>query len=163
MVSITRNKKELLQNAGIRFLSFFTKIYPGEVKLTVTLFAAVFLMLTAYYLAKPVRESWLAISVIGDLSKIEVKAYSAFLQSITLIILIPIYGYLFDRLPRGKLLIWVNFFFIVLFPVFWIVRPGFLTDQIPLFGRHLLCLDRHFCGIGHRPVLGICGRPLHGR
>lgn len=91
-------------------------------------------MLTSYYLAKPVRESWLAVSVIGNLSKIEVKAYSGFLQSIVLIGLLPLYGRLFDRLPRGSLLVSVNLFFIVLFPVFWCLRPGFLADQIPFSG-----------------------------
>ncbi len=123
-----------IQTAGVKFLSFFTKIYPGEIRLTITLFTTVFLMLTAYYLAKPVRESWLAVSVIADLSKIEIKAYSGFLQSIVLMALIPVYAHLYDRVPRGKLLIGVNFFFILLFPVFWLLRPGFLAEQIPFAG-----------------------------
>jgi AAA family ATP:ADP antiporter len=123
-----------LHDAGIRFLSFFTKIYPCEIKLTITLFSSVFLLLTAYYLAKPVRESWLAVSVIADLSKLEVKAYSGCLQSVVLMALIPLYGYFFDRMPRGKLLVWVNVIFIMLFPVFWLLRPGYLMDQMPYAG-----------------------------
>lgn len=117
-----------------RALKVFTDIRPEEVRLTLTLFAIVFLMLSAYYIGKPVRESWLAVSVIGDLSKIEVKALSGFLQSLTLIALLPLYSKLYDILPRGKLLVGVNIFFIALFPVFWILRPGFLTESIPYVG-----------------------------
>ncbi|MBF0263849.1 MAG: hypothetical protein HQL46_01155 [Gammaproteobacteria bacterium] len=123
-----------LEKAVLKLLSFFTKIYPNEIKLTLSLFFTVFILLMAYYLAKPVRESWLAVSVISDLSKIEVKAYSGFLQSIVLIALLPLYSKLFDRLPRGKLLVNVNLFFILLFPVFWVLRPGFLSEQIPFSG-----------------------------
>ncbi|MBR9913195.1 MAG: hypothetical protein GYB33_22880 [Gammaproteobacteria bacterium] len=130
----TPQDSSTLHNASARVLSFFTKIYPGEIKLTISLFATVFLLLTAYYLAKPVRESWLAVSVIADLSKIEVKAYSGFLQSVVLMALIPLYSFLFDRLPRGKLLVGVNLFFICLFPVFWVLRPDYLVNQIPYSG-----------------------------
>lgn len=119
---------------GITFLSFFTKIYPGEIRLTLALFATVFFILTSYYLAKPVRESWLAVSVVGNLSKIEVKAYSGFLQSLVLIGLLPLYSRLFDRLPRGKLLVSVNLLFVILFPFFWLLRPGFLAKQILFSG-----------------------------
>ena len=98
------------------------------------LFAAVFLMLSAFYVGKPVRESWLAVSVIGDLTKIEVRALSGFLQSFVLIAMIPFYSKLYDKLPRGKLLVYVNVFFIMLFPVFWLLRPGFLAENIPYIG-----------------------------
>lgn len=123
-----------LSQVMARILKVFTDIRPDEVRLTLTLFAIVFFMLTAYYVGKPVRESWLAVSVIGDLSKIEIKALSGLLQSITLVALIPIYGKLYDRLPRGKLLVNVNIFFILMFPVFWLLRPGFLMESVPFAG-----------------------------
>lgn len=117
-----------------RALRIFTEIHPGEVRLTLSLLAIVFFMLAAFYVGKPVRESWLAISVIGDLTRIEVKALSGFLQSMTLIALLPLYSKLYDLLPRGRLLVGVNIFFIGLFPVFWILRPGFLSENIPYMG-----------------------------
>lgn len=117
-----------------KMLRVFTDIRPSEVRLTLLLFATVFLMLSAYYVGKPVRESWLAVSVIGDLTRIEIKALSSLLQSITLIALLPIYSKLYDVWPRGKLLVGVNIFFILLFPVFWILRPGYLAESIPFVG-----------------------------
>ena len=117
-----------------RVLSIFTEIRAEEVKLTLTLFSIVFLMLTAYYMGKPVRESWLSVSDIGDLSKLEIKALSGFLQSITLIALLPLYTKLYDILPRGKLLVGVNLFFVFTFPLFWLFSPGVLGFSVPFIG-----------------------------
>ena len=128
--SLTRSPERTVAKA----LTVFTNIRPEEVRLTLTLFVTVFFMLTAYYIGKPVRESWLAVSVIGGLSKIEVKALSGLLQSLTLLALLPLYSKLYNVLPRGKLLVYVNIFFIVMFPVFWLLRPGFLTESIPFVG-----------------------------
>ncbi len=117
-----------------RSLSVFTEIRPHEVRLTLALFSIIFLMLMAYYIAKPVRDSWLAVSLIGDMTRIEVKAVSGLFQSLAIIGLLPFYSKLYDKLPRGKLLIWVNVFFITLFPVFWILRPGNFMESIPCIG-----------------------------
>lgn len=122
------------QSFVTRILRVFTDIRPSEVRLTLALFATIFLMLMAYYIAKPVRDSWLAVSLIGDMSRIEVKAVSGLFQSLTIVALLPLYSKLYDKLPRGKLLIWVNVFFITLFPVFWILRPGNLMESIPCIG-----------------------------
>ena len=91
-------------------------------------------MLTAYFMGKPVRESWLSVSVIGDLSKLEIKALSGFLQSIVLVGLLPFYTKLYDLLPRGKLLLCVNLFFVITFPIFYFVSPGLLNENIPYVG-----------------------------
>ena len=122
------------QNFMTRALSVFTEVRVNELRLTLTLFAIIFLMMTAYYIAKPVRDSWLAVSLIGNLSRIEVKAVSGLFQSLVLIALLPSYSKLYDKLPRGKLLIWVNLFFITLFPVFWLLRPGNFMESIPCIG-----------------------------
>jgi len=106
----------------------------NSVRLALALFSIVFFMLMAYYIGKPVRDSWLAVSVINGLSKIEVKAFSGFLQSLTLITLIPFYSKLYDKLPRGKLLVYVNLFFIICFPLFWLIRPGILGAISPYCG-----------------------------
>ena len=128
------NSPNIKTQSAARVLRIFTDIRAEEVKLTLTLFSIVFLMLTAYYMGKPVRESWLAVSVIGDLTRLEVKALSGFLQSMTLIALLPLYNKLYDVLPRGKLLVGVNLFFIVTFPVFFLFCPGLLNLSIPFMG-----------------------------
>ena len=49
------------------------------------MFANVFLILCAYYFVKPLRDGWIAISDVGGLSKLEVKAYTSFAQSVLLV------------------------------------------------------------------------------
>ena len=117
-----------------RILSIFTEVRPSEVRLTLSLFAIIFLTMTAYYVGKPVRDAWLAVSLIEGFSKIEVKAMSGLYQSMAIIALLPVYSKLYDSLPRGKLLVGVNMFFIALFPVFWVLRPGHLMESIPCIG-----------------------------
>lgn len=113
-----------------RFLSLFTRVKPSEVQLTLALLLTVFFMLTAFFIAKPARESWLAVSVIGDLTALEVRATSGGLQSIVLIALLPLYAKLYDIWSRRRLLVMVNLFFIALFPVFWLLQPGLLAEVI---------------------------------
>ena len=59
-----------------RFLCLFTEVRSGEGATALMMFANVFLILLAYYLIKPLREGWIAVSDIEGLSKMEVKAYS---------------------------------------------------------------------------------------
>jgi len=94
----------------------------------------IFLVLVAYYLIKPVREGWLSISAIGDLSKIEVKAYSSFAQSIALLGLVPCYAYLASRLSRKALITGVTLFFSANLVVFWLLQPGLIADHVPYAG-----------------------------
>ena len=74
-----------------RFLSLFTEVKQGEGTTAILLFANVFLILLAYYFIKPLREGWIAISDVQGLSKMEVKAYSSFLQSIMLLFVCLLY------------------------------------------------------------------------
>ncbi len=73
-----------------RLLRLFADVRPQEGATSLILVANIFLILTSFYLVKPVREGWLSITVIGDLTKLEIKAYSAFAQSILLIGILPI-------------------------------------------------------------------------
>ena len=127
-------KPSVITRYTAQILKLVTDIKPSEVRLSLALFATVFFMLMAYYIGKPVRDSWLAVSAINGLSSIEVKAFSGFLQSATLITLIPFYTKLYDKLPRGKLLVYVNIFFIACFPLFWLIRPGILGAISPYCG-----------------------------
>jgi AAA family ATP:ADP antiporter len=54
-----------------RGLRLFTDVRAGEGRVALLMFLNVFLILCAYYLLKPLREGWLAISDVGDLSKLE--------------------------------------------------------------------------------------------
>ena len=115
-------------------LRLFSDVRPGEGTTALLLLLNIFLVLAAYYLIKPVREGWLSISVIKGLSKLEVKAYSSFGQSLVLLGVIPVYSFLTTRLSRRALLTSTTLFFIVNLVIFWLLQPGLLFEFVPYAG-----------------------------
>ena len=85
-----------------RFLRLFTEVKPGEGTTALLMFANVFLILLAYYFIKPLREGWIAVSDVQGLSKMEVKAYSSFLQSIILLFVVGWYACLLYTSPSPR-------------------------------------------------------------
>jgi AAA family ATP:ADP antiporter len=114
-----------------RTLRIFTEIRPGEGKTALLMFANVFFILCAYYLVKPLREGWIAVSDIQGLSKMEVKAYSSFGQSIILLFITGLYAHFSERLPRQKLIIRSTLFCISNLIVFWFLQPNFFIEYLP--------------------------------
>src|SRR5262249_20309727 len=68
------------------------------------MFTNVFLILSAYYFVKPLRDGWIAVSEIRGLSSMEVKAYTSFAQTLVLIAAMTVYGRLVTRWPRRRLI-----------------------------------------------------------
>jgi AAA family ATP:ADP antiporter len=90
-----------------RALRLVTKVQDDEIPLALVLSLNVFLLLTAYYVIKPVREALiLALS-----SGAEYKSYMSALIALTLLLAVPAYAKLVDRLPRLKLVVGVTLFF----------------------------------------------------
>jgi AAA family ATP:ADP antiporter len=114
-----------------RGLRLFTDIRAGEGITSVVLFVNVFLILCAYYFIKPLRESWIAVSDIAGLSKMEVKAYSSFGQSVLLLFVVSAYGRLSARWPRGKLITRATLACMACLVFFWLLQPGFLLANLP--------------------------------
>jgi len=100
----------------------------------VLMFANVFLILCAYYFIKPLREGWIAISDISGLSKMEVKAYSSFGQSLLLVPIVAWYGRLAQQLPRASLIGRASLFCISNMVVFWALQPGVFFEHLPISG-----------------------------
>ncbi len=121
-------------SATERFLRIFTDVEPGEGKTAILLFANVFLILLAYYFIKPVREGWIAVSAIEGLSKMEVKAYSSFAQSILLLFVVGWYARLADRWDRVTLFSRATLFCISNMILFWFLQPNFFIGELPLVG-----------------------------
>jgi len=117
-----------------RFLRLFTEVKPGEGGTAVMMFANVFLILLAYYFIKPLREGWIAVSDIEGLSKMEVKAYSSFVQSIVLLFIVGWYAHLADKWDRVTLFTRATLFCISNMVVFWFLQPNFFFDKLPLSG-----------------------------
>ena len=117
-----------------RFLRFFTDIRPGEGRAAAILFADVLLILCAYYFIKPLREGWLAVSGVEGLSKMELKAYSAFGQSVVLIGVVAAYSRLVGRWPRRVLIERSTLFCMSNMLAFWLLQPGFFVANLPVMG-----------------------------
>ena len=117
-----------------RFLRLFTEVRPGEGNVALMMFANVFLILLAYYFIKPLREGWIAISDIEGLSKMEVKAYSSFAQSILLLFVVGWYAQLSERWDRVTLFTRATLFCISNMVIFWFLQPNFFFEQLPLSG-----------------------------
>ena len=117
-----------------RFLQVFTEVRPGEGSTALLMFANVFLILCAYYFIKPLREGWIAVSDISGLSKMEVKAYSSFAQSIFLLFIVGWYARLSNRWDRSTLITRATLFCISNMVIFWFFQPGFFFEQLPVSG-----------------------------
>jgi AAA family ATP:ADP antiporter len=90
-----------------RFLRLFTDMRAGEAGTALLLTLNVFLLLTAYYVIKPVRE---ALILAGGGA--EVKSYSAAGQALLLLGAVPLYAMLAGAMPRRRLINSVTLFFI---------------------------------------------------
>lgn len=82
-----------------RFLRLFTDIRAGESHTALLLTLNVFLLLTAYYVLKVVREAL----ILTDFGA-EAAAYASAGQVLLLAALVPAYGLLAGKVPRGKLI-----------------------------------------------------------
>ena len=117
-----------------RVLRLFTEVHPGEGQTALCLFAGVFLLLNAYYLIKPLRDGWIAVSAVGHLSKMEVKAYTSFGQAALLLMAMRFYAPLVDRWRRIDLLSRVTVICMVTIVVFWFLQPDFFIANLPATG-----------------------------
>ena len=94
-----------------------TEVRAGEGTILLLMTLNVFLLLTAYYIVKPVREG-LIIAGAGA----EIKTYASFLHTIILLFLVPAYAWLAGKVPRRVLINIVSIFFIacLFFFYFWV-------------------------------------------
>jgi AAA family ATP:ADP antiporter len=90
-----------------RSLSLFAPVRGGEGVGALLLAANVFLLLAAYYIFRPVRES-----LILTQGGAEVKSYASAGQALLLLAVIPAYGAFASKVNRIRLITWVTLFFI---------------------------------------------------
>ena len=111
-----------------RALRIFADVRPGEGALAVLLALNVFLILTTYYILKPVREAL----ILGQGSP-ELKTYLSVGQVALLAVAVPYYGRLANRLHRRTLLNVVTYFFVACLVGFYFLGRGGLPVGIPYF------------------------------
>jgi AAA family ATP:ADP antiporter len=117
-----------------RGLRLFTDVRAGEGLTALVMFVNIFLVLCAYYFVKPLRDGWIAIADVGTLSKMEVKAYTSFAQSVVLVFVVTGFARLAARLPRQRLITASTLFCMFNLVVFWILRPGYLDQRASAAG-----------------------------
>ncbi|MEO8635513.1 MAG: MFS transporter [Gemmatimonadales bacterium] len=111
-----------------RTLRLISDVHPGEGTSALLLALNVFLLLTAYYVIKPLREALLL-----STNSAETKSYLAAGQAILLLVLVPAYGLLADRLPRRRLITAVTGFFVLCLVAFYGLTRAAVPVGIPFF------------------------------
>ena len=91
-----------------RFLRLFADVRAGEGARLLLLGLNVFLILSAYYVMKPVREAL----ILAQPGGAEIKSYAMALQALLLVGVVPLYGALARRMNRRRLINVVTLFFI---------------------------------------------------
>jgi ATP:ADP antiporter, AAA family len=112
-----------------RALRPITDVRPGEAVTALLMTLNVFLMLSAYYVIKPVREAL----ILAMASGAEYKAYMSGVIAGLLFVLVPAYDRLVDRLPRIKLVINVTLAFAAMLVLFYVgTQVPSLRDDLGL-------------------------------
>jgi AAA family ATP:ADP antiporter len=91
-----------------RALGVVTEVRAGEGVTALLLTLNLFLLMAAYYILKPIRDS-LIVNVEGGA---EYKSYMGGAIAIALLFAVPAYGWVASRLQRNRLLIGVSLFFV---------------------------------------------------
>lgn len=105
---------------GYRALRIFADIRQGEASKALLLALNVFLLLLAYYILKPLRESLLLV----DQKAPQVKSYLSGAQAILFVFVIKAFSRLASRVPRHVLITWTTSFFISNLVVFYFLHMG---------------------------------------
>jgi AAA family ATP:ADP antiporter len=119
MKEVVRNLRQ--RTALDRFLSLFAAVRAGEGGTALLLMVNVFILLTAYYILKPVREAL----ILGEAGA-EIKSYASAGQAALFLLVVPIYSMLATRLNRLWLINGVTAFFITNLALFFVFgRMGY--------------------------------------
>jgi AAA family ATP:ADP antiporter len=120
-----------------RFLGLFTEVHGGESGTALLLALDVLLLLTAYYMIKPVREAFILQGGSADLfgwtvGKAELKSYASAGMAALLLLVVPAYGRLASAVPRQRLITFVTLFFASNLVVFWILARGAVSAGLAI-------------------------------
>lgn len=100
-----------------RALGIVTEVKAGEGGTALLLTLNVFLLLTAYYVIKPVREGFVLAMKAGA----EYKSYLSAAIAVALLVAVPAYARVASGLPKNKLVAGVTLFFASHLVVFWVL------------------------------------------
>lgn len=105
------------RNALDRLLGISTRLRPEESKSVMLFFAYAFLLLLCYYVLKTIREPLL----LGTAATAQIKSYAYASTALVLLLFIPVYGALFRRMEKHRLIRVITVFFIANLVAFAII------------------------------------------
>ena len=97
-----------------RLLGIFGDVHAGEGGTVFLMTLNVFLLLVSYYVLKTVREPLILMA-----GGAQLKSYAAAAQALTLIVYVPVYGWVASKLPRQQFLTAVIVFFVACIQFFY--------------------------------------------
>src|SRR5215471_12872407 len=106
----------------------FSRVHPEEVGIVALMTLTTFLLLTAYYLLKTVREPLILLQ-----GGAEVKLYARAAQAVLMVGVVHLYGELARRVGRIRLLSIVFLFFISNLAVFAVLAKALVPIGLPFF------------------------------
>jgi AAA family ATP:ADP antiporter len=98
-----------------RALRLFGDVRAGEGGTVLLMCLNVYLLLVGYYILKTVREPLILLA-----GGAELKSYAAAAQALALILYVPLYGWVAQRLPRQQFLAVVILFFVACIQLFFL-------------------------------------------
>ena len=116
-----------------RILNLFTEVRSGEGIKALLLTLNIFLILTAYYIIKPVREALILAGGTEQLSGAVLKSIAAAGQVVLLMLAIPLYSRIASQVSRRKLINVVTFFFAGCLTLFYILALSQVSLGIIFF------------------------------
>jgi AAA family ATP:ADP antiporter len=119
-----------LENRNVleKALSLFADVRQGEGLTGLLLMSNVFILLTSYYIIKPVRES-LILAANGA----EIKSYTGALQALLFLLIVPLYSAFANRVDRLRLINGVTAFFLSNLVIFCVLGQLHVPIAIPFF------------------------------
>ena len=103
-----------------RFLSRFYRVEPGEGRSVALFFCYALLMMVSYYILKTIREPLLLTS-----SSAEYKSYAHAVIALLLLLIVPLYGWVFRSTRKRQLTQIVTLFFLACMALFFLAgRKG---------------------------------------
>jgi AAA family ATP:ADP antiporter len=121
---VIAKRKTTLEKA----LSLFAPVSHGEGMTALLLMVNVFILLTAYYIIKPVREAL----ILGSAGA-EIKSYAGAVQAGLLLFIVPLYSGYASRVNRIKLINGVTAFFISNLAIFFVLGRAQVPLGVPFF------------------------------
>ena len=120
--------KPLVPSRLDRLLRLVTDVEAGEGSQAVLLALNIFLILTAYYVLKPIREALILAE-----GSAELKTYMSAGIAVALVPLVHGYGRLADRFPRRRLINVVTFLFAACLVLFYLLAQTGVRLAIPFY------------------------------